>query len=114
MGLTLYGLKNCDTCKKALKALEAAGKAVTFVDIRAEADLEAKVPEWLANVDTKTLVNTRSTTWRGLSEDERAKVETDEVAGLLIANPTLIKRPVIETGDAVYVGWTKAVEAALT
>ena len=58
--------------------------------------------------------NTRSTTWRGLSEDERAKVETDEVAGLLIANPTLNKRPVIETGDAVHVGWTKAVEAALT
>ena len=50
MGLTLYGLKNCDTCKKALKALEAAGKAVTFVDIRAEADLEAKVPEWLARL----------------------------------------------------------------
>ena len=113
MPLTLYGLKNCDTCKKALKALEAAGKSVTFVDIRAEADLKVKVPEWLTAVDTKTLVNTRSTTWRGLSEEERTKVETDEVAGLLIANPTLIKRPVIETGDAVYVGWTKAVEGVL-
>lgn len=113
MTLTLYGLKNCDTCKKALKALESAGKTVAFVDIRAEADLAAKVPGWLAASDVKTLVNSRSTTWRGLSDDEKASVEAGGAEALLIANPTLIKRPVIEAGGEVYVGWTKAVEAAL-
>lgn len=113
MSLTLYGLKNCDTCKKALKSLEAAGKQVSFVDIRAEADLAAKVPGWLDAAGAKALVNNRSTTWRGLSDEDKAKAETDEVSGLLIANPTLIKRPVIEAGDSVYVGWTKDVQAAL-
>ncbi|MEO0607546.1 MAG: ArsC/Spx/MgsR family protein [Pseudomonadota bacterium] len=109
MSLTLYGLKNCDTCKKAIKALEGAGLTLTFVDIRAEADLPQLVPAWLAAVGDETLINRRSTTWRTLSEAERA---TDPAA-LLIANPTLVKRPVIETGDAVYVGWSKDTQAAL-
>ena len=81
MTLTLYGLKNCDTCKKALKSLEAAGKQVSFVDIRAEADLAAKVPGWLEVAGAKALVNNRSTTWRGLSDDDKAKAETDEDVG---------------------------------
>lgn len=109
MSLTLYGLKNCDTCKKALKALEGAGKSVTFVDIRAEADLQALVPKWLSSAGADLLVNRRSTTWRNLSDEAR---ETDPEA-LLVANPTLIKRPVIDAGEAVYVGWTKDVQAAL-
>lgn len=109
MTLTLYGLKNCDTCKKALKALEASDLAVQFVDIRAEADLDACVPNWLNAAGADVLINRRSTTWRGLSDAER---ESDPGA-LLKANPTLIKRPVIETGHTVFVGWTKEVQAAL-
>jgi arsenate reductase len=108
MTVTLYGLKNCDTCKKALKALPDA----VFVDIRAEADLAAKLPGWLEAAGAKALVNTRSTTWRGLDEAQRARAESDP-AGLLGEHPTLIKRPVIEAGGAVHVGWTKPVEAAL-
>lgn len=111
-GVTLYGLKNCDTCKKALKALETAGHDVTFIDVRAEADLSGKVPAWLDAVGAERLINTRSTTWRGLDEAERAKAETDP-AELLQANPALIKRPVIESGGQTYVGWTKDVQAAL-
>jgi len=91
MSLILYGLKNCDTCKKALKALEAADQSVTFVDIRAKADLAAKVPLWLNAAGPETLINKRSTTWRNLSEAERAGAPQE----LLIANPTLIKRPVL-------------------
>lgn len=111
--LTLYGLKNCDTCKKALKALESAGKTVTFVDIRAEADLPTKVPAWLEAVGVDKLLNKRSTTWRALSEAEQAKALADGTQEALIANPTLIKRPVIEDGKEVYVGWAKDVQAAL-
>lgn len=110
--ITLYGLKNCDTCKKALKALEAGDIAHRFVDIRAEADLPAHLPVWLKEAGSKALVNTRSTTWRGLSEAERQRAE-DEPAALLIENPTLIKRPVIEAGEGVHVGWTPAVQSAL-
>lgn len=109
MSLTLYGLKNCDTCKKAIKALREAGVNVEFVDIRAEADLAARVPVWLAAAGTDVLINRRSTTWRGLSDAER---ESDPGA-LLEANPTLIKRPVIEMEDTVHVGWSKEVQAAL-
>lgn len=110
MSLTLYGLKNCDTCKKALKALE--GQDVTFVDIRAEADLGAKAPAWLDAVGADALVNKRSTTWRTLDDADKAKAEAGD-AEVLIANPTLIKRPVIERGDEVYVGWTAKVAEQL-
>ena len=109
MSLTLYGLKNCDTCKKALKALESAGQAATFVDIRADADLPALLPRWLDEAGADLLINRRSTTWRNLSESERERDPLD----LLSQNPTLIKRPVIERGDAVHVGWAKDVQGLL-
>ena len=109
MSLTLYGLKNCDTCKKAIKMLEAAGTDVQFVDIRAEADLQTLVPNWLDAAGSDLLVNRRSTTWRGLSDAEREGDPTQ----LLIANPTLVKRPVIETGGDIHVGWSKDTQAAL-
>lgn len=108
--LTLYGLKNCDTCKKAIKALEAAGKAPVFIDIRAEADLPAKLPVWLEAAGAEILINRRSTTWRSLSEAERGGA----AAALLIENPTLIKRPVIETDGEVFIGWAKPVSDRLT
>jgi arsenate reductase len=108
----LYGLKNCDTCKKALKALAAAGRDVRFVDIRTEADLPDRVPVWLAAVGPDKLVNTRSTTWRGLSEAERARAGEDTV-GLLTDHPALVKRPVIEADGVVHVGWTRDVQDAL-
>ena len=109
MTLKLFGLKNCDTCKKAIKALEAAGKTIAFVDIRAEADLSILVPKWLDAAGEERLLNRRSTTWRNLSESER---ESDPVA-LLNAHPTLIKRPVITRDGDIFVGWAKDVQAAL-
>jgi arsenate reductase len=111
--ITLYGLSNCDTCKKAQAELKAAGRSVTFVDIRTGADLATKVPAWIAAKGPETLVNKRSTTWRALSDNERGQVETGAAAALLIANPTLIKRPVIEVGSEVFVGWSKDISASL-
>lgn len=109
MSLMLYGLKNCDTCKKALKALEASGQTVEFIDIRSEADLATKLPVWLASAGSDRLMNTRSTTWRNLDDQARAS----DPQALMQAHPTLIKRPVIEAGDAIHVGWAKPVQAAL-
>ena len=110
--LTLYGLKNCDTCKKALAALKKDGREVAFVDIRAEADLAATLPKWLGALGAAALINKRSTTWRGLSAQEQAASE-DDAAARLEAHPTLIKRPVIETGDRTLVGWGKDSISAL-
>jgi arsenate reductase len=109
--ITLYGIKTCDTCRKAMKALDAAGRAYDFVDLRADADMTALAPEWLAAVGTGTLVNRKSTTWRSLSEADKAKADSAAgAAELLAAHPTLVKRPVIETGGDVCVGWTSEVQ----
>lgn len=112
MTLKLYGLKNCDTCKKALKELEAGGNKAEFVDIRAEADLMSKLPGWLASVGEK-LINRSSTTWRNLSETDKARASGPSLEGLLLGNPTLIKRPVIETDTDVLVGWTPETKAKI-
>lgn len=109
--LTLYGLKNCDTCKKALTALEAAGRDITFVDIRAEADLSALIPGWIEALGPEPLVNKRSTTWRGLGDADKAAALAGGTLESLQAHPTLIKRPVIvDTKGGITVGWTPATE----
>lgn len=102
MKLTLYMIKTCDTCRKALKALRGAGHEVTTVDLREQGIPEQKLAELLAQVGVATLLNTRSTTWRGLSEADR----TEAPLILMKNHPTLIKRPVIENDGHVFVGWT--------
>ncbi len=91
----LYGIGTCDTCRKARKALENSGLDVTFRDVRAEPLSRAEIDRFLAEFGD-ALLNTRSTTWRGLSEAERLR----EPSALLADHPTLMKRPVIEGGWA--------------
>lgn len=103
--MLLFGLKTCDTCRKALKTL---GDRVTLVDVR----VEGVPPEVLAKADAQfgaTLLNTRSTTWRGLSEAERQAPPLE----LMAAHPALMKRPLIQDGDQLYLGWTAEVQQAL-
>ncbi len=108
--LTIYGLKNCDTCKKALKALKNDAGSPVFIDIRAETDLPAKLPEWLQALGAPALVNKRSTTWRTLTDSDKKKIESGDAEALLIEHPTLIKRPVIESSAGVTVGWNDKTE----
>ncbi|MEO1694022.1 MAG: ArsC/Spx/MgsR family protein [Pseudomonadota bacterium] len=112
MPVALYGLKNCDTCRKARSALDAADIAHTFVDIRADADLTAKIPAWLNETGSDALINRRSTTWRTLDADVQATA-LENPAAVLAAHPTLIKRPIIETDAGVHVGWNAQTRAAL-
>jgi len=107
IAVKLYGLKTCDTCRKAAKALEMAGKEVEFVDIRANRLDPRSRARFLAAFG-EALVNKRSTTWRGLSEAERA-ADPDT---LLATHPALMKRPVIEAGQTLTLGWDKAAQAA--
>lgn len=114
MTLKLYGLKNCDTCRKALKELGSASVTVVFHDIREDGPDEKQLARWLAIIGRDRLLNTRSTTWRSLNEAERL-VETDAmIIALLKKHPALIKRPVIETATGVSCGWGKAELEKLT
>ena len=107
--MLLYGIKTCDTCRKALKALEAAGKDATFVDVRTEAVSPETLSGWFEALGP-ALVNRRSTTWKELSEADRAKADSaDGAIALMKTHPTLMKRPVIEADGKVTLGWTKGV-----
>ncbi len=104
--IRLYGLKNCDTCRKALKMLKANGFSVVFVDVRAE----PLSPQDLARFQAEfgaALVNTRSTTWRGLDDLARAQ----DPLVLLAQNPALMKRPVIDRDGGLTLGWSKEIQA---
>ncbi|MGY6532185.1 ArsC/Spx/MgsR family protein [Glycocaulis sp.] len=110
--MKVYGLKTCETCRKALAALDAAGHAPEFVDVRAEPSVAGKIPGWIKAVGADTIVNRASMTWRKLSDTEKAKADDPAaLAGLLDAHRTLIKRPLIEADGAVSVGWNKAVKS---
>ncbi|WP_116131322.1 arsenate reductase family protein [Tropicimonas sp. IMCC34043] len=104
--MKIYGLATCDTCRKARKALEAAGFDVEFRDLRADPPDSAEWADLLAAFGTE-LVNRRSTTWRGLSEADR---QQDPVT-LLAAHPALMKRPVVIDGSAMTCGWDAATRA---
>lgn len=102
--MRLFGLKNCDTCRKALKTIAE----VEFVDVRAQGvpnDIMAQALDQFG----AALVNSRSTTWRNLSEAERAIAPLE----LLAAHPALMKRPLIEKDGQLYLGWGKDVQTAL-
>lgn len=103
--MQLYGIKTCDTCRKALKSLEGA----SFVDVRADGMPDAVLVEALDTFGD-ALVNTRSTTWRGLSDSDRAT----EPLELLKAHPTLMKRPlIVDDAGQMHLGWTAATRDAL-
>ncbi len=104
--MKLYGLKNCDTCRRALKALKADGHDVELIDVR-NAPIEPAEIERFFVIFGPDLLNRRSTTWRQLSEAQR---EAKPVQ-LLLDHPTLMKRPVIiEEGGLPSLGWGKDVQ----
>ena len=106
MTIELYGLKNCDKCRAALKELKAQGKEITFVDIREDTPSSSVLSEWVASTTADEILNTRSTTWRGLSQNERNYGDEAGLVALLVNHPTLIKRPVVQTENAIHIGWT--------
>lgn len=114
MTLTIYHLKTCDSCRKAIKAVKAAGHNPTLIDVRADGIPADKLQEIINSVGWEALLNTRSTTWRGLNDTDKADMNEGKAAALMRAHPTLIKRPVIDTGLKITLGWTKDVQAAFT
>ncbi len=104
----IYCLKTCETCKKAIKSLGAAGHELQITDVRADGLSDADRKRFLREFGD-ALVNRSSTTWRGLSEDQQIR----DPATLLAEHPTLMKRPVIEADGKLYLGWKADVQKAL-
>lgn len=106
--MILYGISTCDTCKKALKALEAAGKSVTFRDIRAQPLSEVEIDKIVMKFGDRA-VNKQSTTYRGFNDFLKASDPEAQIA----TQPAVMKRPVIDADGKYYLGWDDAVQAAL-
>lgn len=113
--MEVYGLKNCDTCRKVKKELTAAGVTYRFHDFRDETPSRRQITAWAKTVGIKKLLNKSSTTWRNLPDADKGKAESEQAAIALMAeHPTLIKRPIIENGPTqVFAGWTKDVQEAV-
>lgn len=101
----IYGIKNCDTMKKAFGWLDTNGVAYEFVDYKKVGVAAKHLPDWNARAGWKVLLNTRGLMWKKLSDAERADI--DEAKALMLMNnyPALIKRPVLDTGEKLIVGF---------
>jgi len=111
--LTVYGLKNCDTCRKARKWLDSKGIEHSFRDVRADGVSEKEIARWAKAAGAEALLNRRGTTWRGLAAAEQARAENGGAVALMAAHPALIKRPVFEAGGEVVIGFGAAEQKAL-
>ncbi len=103
--LKLYGIKNCDTMKKAFDWLEAHGVAYEFIDYKKAGVCAASLPDWNQRSSWQVLLNTRGMMWKRLSDEERADVDEVKALELMVDYPTLIKRPVLDTGSALLIGF---------
>jgi arsenate reductase (glutaredoxin) len=106
--MILFGIPTCDSCKKALKALEATGREVTFRDVRAAPLSETEIAEIVREFGDR-VINRQSTTYRGFSDF----LKLSEPEAQIAAQPTVMKRPVIRDGDSWHLGWDDDVQAAL-
>jgi Spx/MgsR family transcriptional regulator len=104
--ITLYGIKNCDTVKKARKWLDEHTIDYAFHDLRGDGLTQEQVSEWVAELGWETLVNKRSTTWKALDESERNSMDSASAQAAIMAQPTLIKRPLLDTGHQRFTGFS--------
>ena len=103
--ITLYGIKNCDTVKKARKWLETQGIEHRFHDFREDGLKRAQVASWLADLGWESLVNRRSTSWKALTPEQRESMDDAAALEAIIEQPTLIKRPLLDTGHELHCGF---------
>ena len=102
---TIYGIKNCDTMKKAFAWLDGHGISYEFHDYKAAGIDVARLKDWSKQVGWEVLLNTRGTTWRKLSPTQQAHLDESKALKLMSENPSLIKRPVLENGNTLLVGF---------
>ena len=102
---TIYGIKNCDTMKKSFKWLDEHGVDYQFHDFKKAGLDEKTLKAWIKQVGWETLLNTRGTTWRKLPEADREAINEAKAIKLMLANLSLIKRPVLATDKTLHIGF---------
>jgi arsenate reductase len=106
--MILYGIKNCDTVKKARRWLDDNNVDYQFHDFRQDGLEKSTIDGWLQSVNWETLLNKRGTTWRKLDDPCKDNLDQSTAVALMLANPTLIKRPVVESDTGCTVGFKEA------
>lgn len=106
--ITLYGIKNCDTVKKARRWLDDHSIDYRFHDFREDGLTAEQVDSWLAELGWETLVNKRSTSWKALEPARREAMDAGSAATVILEQPTLIKRPLLDTGKERRTGFSAA------
>jgi arsenate reductase (glutaredoxin) len=101
----VYGLATCDTTRAARKWLDAKGVAHGFYDVREDGLTRPLVESWIKQLGWEKVLNKASTTWRELPEKEKAGVDEKKAVALLIAHPTLVKRPVLDRSGKLSLGF---------
>lgn len=102
---TMYGIKNCDTVAKARKWLEERGQAYDFHDYKAAGVDRATLEGWVHEHGWETILNRAGTTFRKLAEVDRQDLDADKAVALMLAQPSMIKRPILDLGDRRIVGF---------
>ncbi len=97
---TLYGIPNCDTVRKARKWLAENQIEYQFFDFKKQPLEQDLLEQWLDILDWETVLNKRSTTWRQLSDSSKSSIDRDSAIQIMLAQPTIIKRPVLDNGAA--------------
>lgn len=113
IAVALYGLASCDTTRAARKWLDSHGVAHRFHDVREDGLTRALVESWVKQLGWEKVLNKASTTWRELPDAEKAGVDQTRAIALLLAHPTLVKRPVLDRGSALSLGFKPAAYAEL-
>jgi arsenate reductase (glutaredoxin) len=110
--VTIHGIRNCDTMKKARAWLEAQGIAHRFHDYRTDGLGRATLEGWVRQVGWETLLNRAGTTFRKLPDAEKAGLDEARAIALMLAQPAMVKRPVLDVGGALTIGFSPAAYAA--
>lgn len=112
MTITVYGIKNCDTVKKACAWLDAAGVAYQFHDYKALGADAGKLAAWVAVLGWETVLNRGGTTFRGLPDADKAGIDDKKAVALMLAQPSMIKRPILERDGVLLAGFKPEIYAA--
>lgn len=110
--ITLYGIPNCDTVKKARVWLTAQGVDHRFHDHRADGVTAERLRGWVEELGWETVLNRAGTTFRKLPEADRADLNADRAVALMLAQPGMIKRPILDLGDRRLIGFKPEAWAA--